>query len=149
MSVAKIQKGDQVKVISGSYRGTVGVVLRVVKKTLPNGRVRTRVSVSSIPEIVDYRKNFRAYNMPGQMKTKARLIDVSNVQLVTADGRVSRSRVVIQDGKKVRVLKKTGELVVRSDLSAAASEAPKSSTDQPSIAAQAGKKVKSGSKTKK
>lgn len=113
MSIAKIQTGDRVKVISGSYRGTVGLVSALVKKNLPNGKIRVRVSVSEIPHIVDYRKNMRAYNMPGEMKTKARLIDISNVQLVTKEDQVSRSKVEIRDGKKIRLLKKTGEIVTK------------------------------------
>jgi len=116
MSVAKIQKGDKVKVIAGNYKGTIGIVSKVVRKKMPGGQVRVRVAVSTIPAITDYRRGLKMYNLPGQMKTKDRLIDVSNVQLVTEAGQVSRVAIVSNNGRKVRVLKKNGQIVVKSTL---------------------------------
>ncbi len=111
MSVAKIQKGDRVKVIAGNYKGTIGIVSKVVNKKLPKGGVRTRVAISGIPKIVDYRRGIKMYNIPGEMRLKDRLIDVSNVQLVTDDGQISRVEIKMIEGKKVRVYKKTGKKV--------------------------------------
>jgi large subunit ribosomal protein L24 len=113
MSLAKIQKGDKVKVIAGNYKGTIGIVSKVVRKKLPGGRVRVRVAVSTIPTITDYRRGLKMYNLPGQIKSKERLIDVSNVQLITEDGQVSRVAIAIDNGRKVRILKKTGQVVVK------------------------------------
>jgi len=113
MSVAKIQKGDKVKVIAGNYKGAIGVVSKVVRKKMPGGRIVTRVAVSGIPAIVDYRRSLKMYNLPGQMKSKERLIDVSNVRLVTDGDQVSRVGIDFRDGKKIRVYKKTGEPVVK------------------------------------
>ncbi len=116
MSVAKIQKGDKVKVIAGNYKGTVGIVSKVVRKKMTGGQMRVRVAVSTIPAITDYRRSLKMYNLPGQIKTKDRLIDVSNVQLITENGQVSRVGIVINNGRKVRVLKKNGQIVVKSTL---------------------------------
>jgi ribosomal protein L24 len=69
--------------------------------------------VSTIPTITDYRRGLKMYNLPGQIKSKERLIDVSNVQLVTEDGQVSRVAIAIDNGRKVRILKKTGQVVVK------------------------------------
>ncbi len=113
MSVAKIQKGDKVKVIAGNYKGTIGIVSKVVRKKTPGGRIVTKVAVSGIPAIVDYRRSLKMYNLPGQMNSKERLIDVSNVRLVTDGDQVSRVGIDFRDGKKIRVYKKTGEPVVK------------------------------------
>jgi large subunit ribosomal protein L24 len=114
MSIAKIQTGDQVKVISGNYKGTTGQVIKVVKKVLPNGKIRIRASVNSIPKIVKYRKSnvVQGQKYAGLMSQVDRTVDISNLSLVTSDFKVSKSKVVVDDsGKKTRVLKKTGESV--------------------------------------
>jgi large subunit ribosomal protein L24 len=113
MSIAKIQTGDTVKVIAGNYKGTAGQVTNVVKTTKPNGRVSLRVAVSTVPQIVKFRKGQRQANVPGQMLSTDRLLDVSNVSLVGAKDQVSKVQIVEEKGKKVRKLKKGGAVVVK------------------------------------
>lgn len=115
MSIAKIQTGDQVKVISGNYKGTTGQVIKVLKKVLRNGKVRVRASVSSIPKIVKYRKSsiVQGQKYAGMMSQVDRTVDISNLSLVTSDLKVSKTKIRIDDtGKKIRLLKKNDELVV-------------------------------------
>jgi large subunit ribosomal protein L24 len=114
MAKAKIQTGDSVKVIAGNYRGTVGQVLAIVKKT--TGKVtKIRASVAGIPGLTKFRRSFK-YNgqsYPGSMYSVPRLIDVSNLSHQTADGKVSKVAIKTNEaGKKVRLLKKTGQEIV-------------------------------------
>ncbi|GEM_PF-1016757 len=129
MSIAKIQKGDRVKVIAGNYKGTVGIVSKVINKKLPKGGVKTRVAISELPKIVDYRRSMKMYKIPGEMRLKDRLIDVSNVQLVTDDGQVSRVAIEVIEGKKVRVYKKTGQKVEKVILQDEQSKDPQTNSD--------------------
>ena len=111
MSIAKIQKGDKVKIISGSYKGTVGQVTDVIKKIKPNKKIQVRAAVSSVPEITKYRKANRAANLPGQMLSTTRLIDVSNMMLADDKGEAFKSKIEIIDGKKSRISRKTNKSV--------------------------------------
>jgi large subunit ribosomal protein L24 len=113
MSTSKIQKGDSVKVISGKYKGTTGLITKVVTgdKWTP-----TRVAVDAVAKIVNYQKANRAAGMPGQMTNVDRMIDSSNVQLVDSKGKVSKSFIKISDGKKVRVLKTTKTEVKKAEI---------------------------------
>ena len=112
MSKAKIQTGDTVKVISGSYKNTIGQVLSIVKKD--NGKcVKTRAAISTVAGINKYRRSFK-YNgqsYPGSVYQVSRFIDVSNLSHTTADGKLSKVQIKNDEitGKKVRVLKKTGQ----------------------------------------
>ncbi len=99
------------------FKKEIGLVSRVDKKKLPTGLIKTRVAISEIPQIVDYRRNLKMYNVPGEMRTKDRLVDASNVQLLTNKDQVSRIKIEFQDGKKVRVLKKTGKIVAKENTS--------------------------------
>jgi large subunit ribosomal protein L24 len=112
MSITKIQTGDQVKVIAGKYRGTVGQVIKVVSKQKGKTLVK-RAAINTVPKINNYRKANKAFNVPGQLTTIDRLIDLSNLSLLTADGQTSRVKIEVKDSKKVRVLTKTGSLVER------------------------------------
>jgi len=136
MAIAKIQKGDSVKVISGSYKGTVGQVLKIFKKKNAQGKVTSlRATVSNLPKIVKYQKANRAANLPGSQNEIDRKIQVSNLSLVTSNNEVSRVKIEEKDGKKVRVLKKDGSIVEKkadasqidssADTQKASSEKPK------------------------
>jgi large subunit ribosomal protein L24 len=109
MSLAKIQTGDSVKVSSGNYKGLVGVVSKVFKKINPNGTISTRASISTVPGIST---TYLGEKIPGSMKNVSRKIDVSNLSLIT-DGQISKIKVEVIDGKKVRVYKKTNLQVIK------------------------------------
>ncbi|MEI6728474.1 MAG: KOW motif-containing protein [bacterium] len=116
MAISRIQKGDKVKVISGKYKGISGVITGVFKKEYYGGVIKKRVTVSEIPRIVKFKKavNYNGQKFPGSQTMVERKIDSSNVSLVTDKGEISKSKVEIQGDKKVRVLKKNSEIVVKS-----------------------------------
>jgi large subunit ribosomal protein L24 len=116
MAISRIQKGDKVKVISGKYKGIVGLITGVFKKEYYGGVIKKRVTVSEIPRIVKFKKavNYNGQKFPGSQTMVERKIDSSNVSLVTDKGEISKSKVEIQGDKKVRVLKKNSEVVVKS-----------------------------------
>jgi len=127
MAISRIQKGDKVKVISGKYKGIVGLITGVFKKEYYGGVIKKRVTVSEIPRIVKFKKavNYNGQKFPGSQTMVERKIDSSNVSLVTDKGEISKSKVEIQGDKKVRVLKKNSEVVVKTN-----PEAEKSDTKE-------------------
>lgn len=116
MSIAKIQKGDNIQVIAGNYKGTKGVVTKIINKKNKVGKlISSRATVSTVPKIVKYRAKQRQNGevFPGAKLETDRTINVSNLQLITESGLVSRSKVEIKDGKKVRVYKKDNQVVTK------------------------------------
>jgi len=100
----KVKKGDQVIVTTGRDKGQKGEVLKVLRE-------ENRVIVKG----VNLRKKHRKPSQtgPGGIEEKEASIHVSNVAVVdpkTGEG----SRVgytVLKGGRKVRVAKKSGEVV--------------------------------------
>jgi large subunit ribosomal protein L24 len=113
MAKARIQSGDTIKITSGNYKGTIGQVLKIVKKS-DGKRTFLRASISSVPGINKYKKSFK-YNgqsYPGSVYQVPRLIDTSNLSHLTADNKVSKVQITTDEsGKKVRTLKKTGKTI--------------------------------------
>lgn len=124
MSIAKIQTGDQVKVITGKFKGTVGTVLSVLKKTYIGGKLRKFVTISGVDKIAKFRKktNYDGQEIPGQLLQKDRKIDITNVMLVDDKNQTSRSKVVVEDGKKQRVYIKTQKVVTKAKSESETSE---------------------------
>lgn len=108
----KIQTGDKVKVISGKYKGILGQVTKVVTKIRPGKLPQLRAAVNNIPKIAKFRKKNVAFNVPGEQLETDRLIDLSNLSLVTEDGLVSKVKFEIKDDKKIRILKKNNKEVI-------------------------------------
>jgi large subunit ribosomal protein L24 len=123
MSTQKIQTGDSVLVISGKYKKSTGTVSKVfeIKK---HGKVKTRVIVSGLPLGTKYQKAYKFANQPGGIFSKERSLDYSNVALVTKDGKPSRVGVKIEEGKKVRVLKKDNSVVSKAKVHKKVAEKP-------------------------
>ena len=101
MAGLKIKKGDQVVVLVGKDKGKTGSVLEV------------RPSTNSV--VVDGVNIAKRHTKPTKAGEKGGIVDkvmplnVSNVALVTPDGKPSRVGYKINaDGTKVRVLKRTG-----------------------------------------
>lgn len=107
----KIQTGDKVKVIAGKYKGTLGQITKVVKKIRPGKADQLRAAITNVPKIIKFKKKNVAYNLPGEQLEVDRLIDLSNVSLVTAGGNVSKVKFEIKNDKKIRVFKKTNDKV--------------------------------------
>jgi large subunit ribosomal protein L24 len=100
----RIHQGDTVLVLAGKDRGKVGTVTRVV----PEDR---RVAVEGVALVKRHTKS--TSDQPGSIVFKERLIDVSNVALwdTQAGRRVKVGYRVLEDGRKVRVDRKTGSVI--------------------------------------
>ncbi|MCX7946776.1 MAG: 50S ribosomal protein L24 [Hydrogenophilus sp.] len=101
----RIKKGDEVIVIAGKDKGRRGVVLRRVDEE--------RVVVAGINVVKKHVRPNPYRNEPGGIKTKEMPIHISNVMLFNPKTQRG-DRVgfkVLEDGRKVRYFKSTGELV--------------------------------------
>ncbi len=101
----KVKKGDDVIVITGKDKGKRGSVMRV----LNNGRILVD-GINIVKKHI--RPNPQAGETGGILEQEAAL-DISNISLYdAASGKASRVGVkVLEDGKKVRVYKTSGEVV--------------------------------------
>lgn len=102
MSTMKIKKGDTVKVIAGKDKDKEGKVVSVDRK---NGRVL----VEGINKITKHEKPSAA-NQNGGIIQKEASIDISNVMYVHK-GKPTRIGFKMENGKKVRFAKSTGDIV--------------------------------------
>lgn len=99
-----VKKGDKVKVMTGKDKGKSGVV----KKALPR---QDKVIVEGINMIKKHVKSSAEAPQGGIVETEAP-IHVSNVMLVDpSTGEATRIGYKIEDGKKVRYAKKSGEIL--------------------------------------
>lgn len=97
-----VKKGDTVKVISGKDKGKTGVVLTALPK-------KERVLVEGVNIIKKHTKPNQA-NPQGGIVSQEAAIHVSNVMLLDPkSGEPTRVGYKVEDGKKVRVAKKSGE----------------------------------------
>ena len=102
MSTMKIKKGDTVKVIAGKDNNKEGKVLSVDVK---NGKVL----VEGVNMVTKHSKPSQA-NPNGGIIQKEAPIDMSNVMYVHK-GKATRIGFKVEDGKKVRIAKSTGEAI--------------------------------------
>ena len=102
----KIKKGDNVVVVSGRDRGKRGEVLRVMRK-------EDRLVVQGINMIKRHTRPSAGH--PGGIVDKEASIHVSNVAHVDpASSRPTRvGYKVLDDGRKVRFAKRSGEVIDR------------------------------------
>ena len=103
MAAAKIKKGDQVIVLSGKDKGKTGTVTQAMPK-------EGKVIVGGVNVAVRHAKPSQADPQGGLQRFEAPL-HVSKVAHVTADGKPTRVRFEVRDGKKVRVAVKSGEAI--------------------------------------
>ena len=99
-----VKKGDKVQVISGKDKGKQGVILSAFPKN-------NRVLVEGVNIIKKHSKPTQA-NPQGGIIEKEAPIHVSNVMaLDPKTGVPTRVGYQLVDGKKVRIAKKSGELL--------------------------------------
>jgi len=103
MAASRIKKGDRVVVLSGKDKGRTGEVVKAMPK-------EGKVVVSGINVHARHRKPSQQSPQGGIDRTEAPL-HISKVAIATADGKPTRVRFEVRDGKKVRVAAKTGELI--------------------------------------
>lgn len=102
----RIHKGDQVLVIAGKNKGQKGEVLKVVG----NGE---KLVVSNVNLVKRHTKPNPQANQPGGIIEREAPIHNSNVQLLNpSTGKGERVGFkVLEDGRKVRVFRSSGEVV--------------------------------------
>jgi large subunit ribosomal protein L24 len=98
----KLKKGDHVVVLKGKDRGKDGVIMRV----LPG---ENKVIVEGVNVAKKHQKATRA-TMQAGIIDKDMPIDASNVAIFSR-GKPSRIGYKIEDGKKVRIAVRTGEVL--------------------------------------
>ncbi|MBO0857598.1 MAG: 50S ribosomal protein L24 [Chloracidobacterium sp.] len=100
----KIKKGDQVMIISGKYKGKRGRVLEVLTK-------EGKVLVEGWNMLKRHERQNRQRGVAGGIVEREAPIDVSNVMLVEGGRPIRVGYQILQDGRKVRVSKKTGAVI--------------------------------------
>ncbi|WP_096202378.1 50S ribosomal protein L24 [Bacillus sp. FJAT-45350] len=99
-----VKKGDTVKVISGKDKGKQGVILEAYPK-------QSRVLVEGINVVKKHAKPSQD-NPQGGILNKEAAIHVSNVMPIDPkSGEPTRVGYKVENGKKVRVAKKSGEVL--------------------------------------
>lgn len=98
----KLRAGDTVTVISGSSKGKTGKILRVTpssNKVVVSGAMVMKKAVK------------RTQNSEGRYINKESPIHISNVSFLHKGETRSKLGLLVQDGKKRRLVKKNGELI--------------------------------------
>ena len=99
---AKLKKGDKVVVLAGKDKGKEGEITAVMPKD--NKAVVDGLNIA-------IRHTRQSQNAQGGRIPKAMPIDLSNLALLDANGKPTRVGFKIEDGKKVRVAKTTGDVL--------------------------------------
>ena len=106
MPKVHVRKDDTVQVISGKDRGKRGRVLRVMPKD-------SRALVEGVNMVKRHTKPIPQRNIKGGVVEKEGAIHVSNLMVVDPDTdkptRVGRK--VLEDGKRVRIAKRSGAVL--------------------------------------
>ena len=104
---AKIKKGDRVQVLAGRDKGKRGDVIRVVPE-------ENRAFVQGVNMVKKHQKP-QGMGKPGGIVEKEGPIDVSNLALLDpkSDKPTRVGFKVLEDGRKVRVAKASGEVIDR------------------------------------
>ena len=102
MSSTRLKTGDKVVVITGKDKGKEGKILFVDRK-------KSRIIVEGVNMISKHTKP-NAVNQQGGIINKEGFIDASNVMYMH-NGKATRIGAKIEDGKKFRIAKTTGEVI--------------------------------------
>ncbi len=101
----KIKKNDQVLVLAGKDKGKTGKVLAVYPKT-------ERVLVEGVNFIKKHQRQ-TSQNAPAGIIEKEAALHVSNVALLQDGKAVKVGYKFLDDGRKVRFMKSSGEIIDR------------------------------------
>ena len=102
MASTKLKTGDKVVVIAGKDKGKEGKILKIDRK-------KGRVVVEGVNMVSKHQKP-NAANQQGGIIKKEGFIDASNVMYLL-NGKATRIGAKIENGKKVRRAKSTGEAI--------------------------------------
>jgi large subunit ribosomal protein L24 len=99
----KLRKGDMVRVMTGKDKGAEGEIIRVIPK-------ENKVIVAGVNIAKKHQKPTKA-NTPGGIIDKDMPMHASNVMLVHKGEPTRVGYQVLEDGTKVRIAKRTGEVI--------------------------------------
>jgi len=99
---AKLRKGDTVIVLAGKDKGKTGEIASVDPKA-------GKAVVEGLNMAIRHTRQSQASQ--GGRLPKAMPIDLSNLAIVDANGKASRVGFRMEDGKKVRFAKTTGDVI--------------------------------------
>ena len=99
---AKLKKGDTVIVLTGKDKGKTGEIQSVDPKA-------GKAIVDGIN--IAIRHTRQTQTSQGGRLPKALPVDLSNLAIVDANGKASRVGFRVEDGKKVRFAKTTGDVI--------------------------------------
>lgn len=104
MKKLKIKTGDTVRITAGDHKGTEGKVMRV--------DIEKNKAIVEGANMVSKHEKPGAKNPQGGIVQKEAAIDVSNLTLIDGkSGDATRVGYEVRDGKKVRVSKKSNEVI--------------------------------------
>ncbi|MCO4316786.1 50S ribosomal protein L24 [Phyllobacterium sp. 21LDTY02-6] len=99
----KIRKGDRVVVLAGKDKGRTGEVIKVLPK---DGQALVR----GVNVVKRHQK--QTQNQEAGIISKEAPLHLSNIAIADKDGKPTRVGFkVLEDGKKVRVAKRSGDLI--------------------------------------
>jgi len=98
----KIRKGDKVVVLAGKDKGRSGEVLQVMPKD-------DRAVVRGINVVKRHQR--QTQTTEAGIISKEASIHLSNIAIADKDGKPTRVGFKVVDGKKVRVAKRSGEVI--------------------------------------
>ncbi|XOV80521.1 MAG: 50S ribosomal protein L24 [Aestuariibacter sp.] len=101
----KIRRDDEIVVLAGKDKGKTGKVLKVLAEN-------DRVIVEGVNLVKKHQKPNPQAQVPGGIIEKEASIHVSNVAIVNpTSGKADRVGFRVEEGKKVRVFKSSGEQI--------------------------------------
>lgn len=99
----RLKKGDTVVVTTGKDKGRSGTIVRMMPK-------EDRALVQGVNLVKRHQRQTQTDE--GGIKSKEAPIHLSNLMLADPkDGQATRVRIETRDGKRVRVAKRSGELI--------------------------------------
>ena len=99
---AKLRKGDKVTVLAGKDKGKEGVILSVDPQA-------NKAVVDGVNVAIRHTKQSQASQ--GGRVPKAMPIDLSNLAVQDVNGKATRVGFRVEDGKKIRFAKTTGDAI--------------------------------------
>lgn len=99
---AKLRKGDKVVVLAGKDKGKEGEITAVMP-------TKGKAIVDGVNIAIRHQR--QTQNNQGGRQPKAMPIDLSNLALVDTNGKATRVGFRMEDGKKVRFAKTTGDAI--------------------------------------
>ncbi len=99
---AKLKKGDRVVVLAGKDKGREGEISQVLPK-------QGKAVINGLNIAIRHQRQTQTDQ--GGRQPKAMPIDLSNLALLDGNGKATRVGFRLEDGKKVRFAKTTGEAV--------------------------------------